>query len=99
MTVSELLARISSAELTEWMAFDAIDPFGEQRADLRTGILAAVTANHSFAPPTEPRRPSDYMLFSEKPGDDDGILLADPVEQARLIKQLIDPRPGTSYRA
>ncbi len=89
MTVSELLARISSAELTEWMAFDAIDPFGNWRADLRTGILAAVTANHSFAPPTEPRRPSDYMLFTEKHEHDDGVLLADPIEQAKLIKRSV----------
>ena len=100
MTVSELLERISSAEVTEWMAFDAIDPFGEPRADLRNGMICAVTANHSFAPPTSPRRPSDYMLFSEMVQKrDDGILLSDPEQQALLIKQLIDPRPGTSYRA
>jgi len=99
MTVSELLARISSAELTEWMAFNVIDPFGNWRTDFQTGILAAVTANHSFAPPTKPRVPEDYILFGEKQKRDDGILLADPVEQARLIKQRIDPRPGTSYRA
>jgi len=91
MTVSELLARISSAELTEWMAFDAVDPFGEQRADLRTGIVAAVTANHSFAPPESPRRPSDYMFFSDqqKREPDRGILLDDPEEQARLIKRMV----------
>jgi hypothetical protein len=91
MTVAELLARISSAELTEWMAFDAIEPFGEARADLRAGIVAAVTANHSFAPPRQPRKPSDYMLFAEKQPDDgiDGILLDDPEEQAKLIKRTI----------
>jgi hypothetical protein len=89
MTVGDLLARISSAEFTEWMAFDAIDPFGEQRADLRTGIIAAVTANHSFAPPREQRRPSDYMLFEDKRQRDDGILLDDPEEQARLIKRSV----------
>ncbi len=36
---------MSSAELTEWMAFDAIEPFGDMRADYRNGILAALVAN------------------------------------------------------
>jgi hypothetical protein len=89
MTVGELLARISSAELTEWMAYDAIEPFGEERADLRAGIVAAVTANHSFAPPAKPRQPADYMLFREKQAESDGILLDDPEEQAKLIKRTI----------
>jgi hypothetical protein len=88
MTVGELLARIDSAELTEWMAFDALEPFGEERADLRTGIIAAVTANHSFNPPQQQRRPSDYMLFSER-HEPAPILLADPEEQAKLIKRTI----------
>jgi hypothetical protein len=87
--VAELLARISSAELTEWMAFDAIEPFGEARADFRAGIVAAVTANHSFAPPREPRKPSDFMLFRDASSQDDGILLDDPEEQAKLIKRTI----------
>lgn len=88
MTVGDLLARISSAELTEWMAFDAIDPFGDERADLRAGVIAAVTANHSFAPPSKPKRPSDYMLFSDQK-EPEPVLLADPEEQARLIKRAV----------
>jgi len=86
--VGDLLARISSAELTEWMAFDAIDPFGDERADLRAGVIAAVTANHSFAPPSKPKRPSDYMLFSDQK-EPEPVLLADPEEQARLIKRAV----------
>jgi len=31
MTVAELLSRISSAELTEWMAFYTLEPFGFER--------------------------------------------------------------------
>jgi hypothetical protein len=92
MTVGDMLSRISSAELTEWMAYDAIDPFGEQRADFRAGIVAATTANHSFAPPREARRASDFMMFADKRDEAaDGILLDDPAEQAKLIKRIIDP--------
>jgi hypothetical protein len=88
MTVGELLARISSAELTEWMAFDAIDPFGEERADLRAGIIASVTANHSFAPPSKPRQPSDYMLFHVKQ-EPAPLFDPDPEKQSKLIKRMV----------
>jgi len=45
MPREELLARTDSAELSEWMAYYQINPFGEWRADLRNGITAAVMAN------------------------------------------------------
>lgn len=45
MTVGELLGRISSQELTEWMAYSQVEPWGEDRADLRAGIVAATVAN------------------------------------------------------
>lgn len=41
MTVEELLSRISSHELTEWMAFASLEPFGEERADYRMAIMLA----------------------------------------------------------
>jgi len=44
-TVEELLARISSRELAEWMAYAELEPFGEERADLRAGIVASTIAN------------------------------------------------------
>jgi len=50
MTVSELLARISSRELAEWMAYAQLEPFGEERADLRAGIVAATVANTARDP-------------------------------------------------
>lgn len=45
LTVSELLERLTAYELQEWMAYFQSDPFGEQRADLRMGILASTVAN------------------------------------------------------
>lgn len=50
MTVSELLTRISSHELTEWIAYAEIDPFGEWRSDLRAGIVASTVANTARDP-------------------------------------------------
>lgn len=45
MTKSELLSRISSAEITEWMAYYDLEPFGEKRADLRSAIVSKVIAD------------------------------------------------------
>jgi hypothetical protein len=39
--VAELEQTMSGRELTEWMAYDSLEPFGDQRADLRAGIVAA----------------------------------------------------------
>ena len=45
MTVAELLARISSRELSEWAAFFALEPFGYE-ADLHgSAITSSVIAN------------------------------------------------------
>ena len=38
--MAELEATLSAAELREWAAFYSIDPWGEQRADLRMARIA-----------------------------------------------------------
>lgn len=43
-----MLARLSSRELTEWAAYDKVEPFGEQRADIRTAIIAYLLACANF---------------------------------------------------
>jgi hypothetical protein len=55
-TVGQLLSEITSRELTEWMAYATLEPFGEQRADLRTGLLATVSALGHGAKYTPPHR-------------------------------------------
>jgi hypothetical protein len=44
-TVEELLGVISSRELSEWMAFDQVEPIGGRRGDLQAGVVAATVAN------------------------------------------------------
>ena len=44
-TQRELLESLTSAEYTEWLAYDAIDPYGNERGDLRAAIVASVMAN------------------------------------------------------
>src|SRR5262245_59737592 len=36
---------MSSVEFAEWMAYDAIEPIGEPRADLRAGLICSTIVN------------------------------------------------------
>ncbi len=59
----ELLERIDSAEITSWQLYAEMEPFGEERADLRAGIIAALIANANRDPKKhrEPFTPRDFM--------------------------------------
>ena len=60
MSVRAAQEEIDSAEFAEWRAYHEVDPFGEDRADLRSGIVASVVAN---ANRTKGRafKPGDFM--------------------------------------
>ena len=47
MTVEKLLTTTTARELLEWQAYDSIQPFGDERADLRAAsIRHAVLSPH-----------------------------------------------------
>lgn len=83
MPVDRMLSEMSSVALTEYMAFDRIEPIGETRADLRAGIIASTVANHSMSPPKHPARPVDFMPFVKKP--DGAVLIKDPAQHGKLL--------------
>ena len=56
---------MSSRELSEWIAFAGIEPFGDQRADLRSAIVAATVANCHRAT-GKAFAPSDFMPYEER---------------------------------
>lgn len=73
MTVGELLSRVTSAELTEWIAFAELEPFGEERADLRAGIVASTVAEVNRNPKKrkQPFTPQDFLpKFGKERSDD-----------------------------
>lgn len=61
-TVAELQSSMSSPEFNQWMAYYKLSPFGEDRADLRAGIIASTTANMHKKKGTKPFAPRDFML-------------------------------------
>ena len=76
------------------MAYYRIDPFGEKRADLRAGIIAAQVVNFSMSPPTSPAKPSDFMPFEPPAEEPKPMLLADPEAQSRLLKESLFGKKG-----
>ena len=79
-TVSELGARLSSAELTEWLAFDLLEPIGGARADDRArGIMAVVAAGAG----AKDIKPSDF-LRTWRPQDE----IDDEAKLAALMARL-----------
>jgi hypothetical protein len=53
---------MSSMEFAEWMAYSQIEPWGEERADLRTALICKVSADIN-TPAGKPRaKLEDFML-------------------------------------
>lgn len=74
MTVAELLSRISSRELTEWMALDAIEPVGDRRLDVLAAIQMALIANinRDRKKRKNPYSAADFMPQWDKPETAEG---------------------------
>lgn len=61
-----LLRSLTAKQFQEWQAFYTLDPFGDQRGDLRSGIVSAVIANAFRSKNTNPIEPSQFMPYLER---------------------------------
>lgn len=89
MTVAELGDRMSSRELSEWMAFYQIEPFGDERADLRQAMTTSAVHNSIQAQAKHPKwtKPGDFMPFSGNPTQPNTeIAPVDGMTDAELLK-------------
>lgn len=67
MTVRRLLDEIDSSELTEWIAFSVIEPFGPEADDYRAGVMPALHANSNRRDSgARPFRPRDFFPWSQQ---------------------------------
>jgi len=84
MTVKELLARIDSRELTEWMAYYSLEPWGTEPEDLRAGIIASTIANvnRDQKKQRKPFTPKDFMPVWDRPPKQEQT----PEEQRKIIE-------------
>jgi len=95
MTVSELLGRISSREIAEWMAYFQTEPFGEISAEFRMARIASILAetNRDEKKRKEPFSEKDFMR-TEFLGDVDAEEEADAdalyPDQDALTKKILN---------
>lgn len=63
MTVSEMLRRISSREIAEWMAYYRMEPFGEISKEFRMARISSILAetNRDEKKRKEPFTERDFM--------------------------------------
>lgn len=66
-----MLAEITSVQFAEWMAYSRLEPWGEERDDLRMGIVASVIANSNRAKERKPFKPTDFMPSFEPVSDEE----------------------------
>ena len=59
-----MLSSMSSREITEWMAWYSIEPFGEVRSDMRAAMIAGYVAAGAGA---KNIKLEDFMLNFEPP--------------------------------
>lgn len=64
--VDQMLSELTAGQVMEWWAFYELSPWGEDRADLRAGIITAMIANCNRSRNTPAFIPSDFMPFAEK---------------------------------
>jgi hypothetical protein len=61
MSLKQAQREIDAEEFQWWWAYNQLEPFGEERADLRMGILASVLANSTRGKDTPAFTPRDFM--------------------------------------
>ena len=66
MTRAELLSRISSAELTEWMVYYQLEPFGQETQYIGPAITSAILANVNRKKGDKTHSADEFMPKFEK---------------------------------
>jgi hypothetical protein len=70
VNVDEMLSEITSMQFAEWLAYSTLEPWGEERDDLRMGIVASTIANANRGKNTKAYSPQDFMpQFEPEPED------------------------------
>jgi hypothetical protein len=96
VTVAELQERMSGQEFLDWIAWAKIrGMFGEERADLRNGLLCALLVNvaTAFAGKTGKAKATDYMPYYEKPKPDPTDV-AETKKQIQALESVFGVREG-----
>lgn len=61
------MQKMTHTEFGYWMAYQSISPMGDEREDLRAGIVASTVHNSQVTKKADLKKPTDYMLFYKPP--------------------------------
>jgi hypothetical protein len=79
--------------LTEWRAFEQLEPFGDRRRDLQAAIIAQTLANVHRRQGTPPYKITDFMPdFDRQPAEAQPV--SDQMEVLRRLTRAMQKRPG-----
>ena len=81
-----MLRRIPLPTFYDWLEYAKRTPFGEERADLRMGILASTLVNIQLAKGQRQTRPLDFMPFSKGAG---GRTKQTPAQMSAVLKGIV----------
>lgn len=82
---------MSSRELSEWKLYFELEPWGEEQADRRTGMLAAILANLLGGRRRSSYQPKDFMpkpleeRIAEEEASEEDILYDEDLSDADLV--------------
>lgn len=79
-----MLAAMPARIYNEWLAYYEVEPFGEERADLRSAIIASTMANMWRGKKSRRFKIQQFMPNFEKPKPLDGELLLQKLRAATL---------------
>ena len=68
--MAELLERVSSRELSEWQAFDRLEPVGETRLVYQLALLAAMMGNALRGKGEKARGVEEFVLRFGEQGEE-----------------------------
>lgn len=63
--VCEIDARMPSSELTSWLAYYKLDPFGAERDNWHAAQIAAILVNANLRKGSAPANPADFMYVDQ----------------------------------
>ena len=61
-----MLETLTARQYVEWLEYYKRDPWGEQRADLRAGIIACTMSNRWRGKNEEASEPADFMPYTRQ---------------------------------
>jgi len=64
-TVQELDNTMTSTELSYWLAFYGLHPFGSERDNIHSAVIAATVANTSRSRSQPPYSAEDFMIKTQ----------------------------------